>query len=68
MIVVTEATGHLGRAIIRRLARRIPAARIGTGVRDPGKAGRTRRSPPFSMMAVARTKPATSRRCRSSSR
>jgi uncharacterized protein YbjT (DUF2867 family) len=35
MIVVTGATGLLGREIVDRLLARIPAAEIGVGVRDP---------------------------------
>lgn len=38
MIVVTGATGHLGRAIVEQLIRRIPAGRVGLSVRAPEKA------------------------------
>jgi uncharacterized protein YbjT (DUF2867 family) len=38
MIIVTGATGQLGRAIANRLLERIPADRIGVSVRDPAKA------------------------------
>ena len=38
MIVVTGATGHLGRAIVERLVARVPANTVGASVRDPGKA------------------------------
>lgn len=38
MIVVTGATGQLGRAIVEHLLARLPAARIGASVRDPAKA------------------------------
>ena len=38
MIVVTGATGQLGRAIIEKLVVRIPAAQIGASVRSPEKA------------------------------
>lgn len=38
MIIVTGATGHLGRAIVERLVRRVPAAEVGVSVRDPEKA------------------------------
>ena len=38
MIVVTGATGQLGRAIVERLRERVPAAGIGVSVRDPAKA------------------------------
>ncbi|WP_428391667.1 NAD(P)H-binding protein [Lichenicoccus sp.] len=40
MIVVTGATGQLGRAIVERLiAGRVPASEVGASVRDPAKAG-----------------------------
>ncbi len=39
MIVVTGATGQLGRQIVEGLSARVPAARIGVSVRDPEKAG-----------------------------
>ncbi|MEV4458039.1 SDR family oxidoreductase [Microbispora sp. NPDC049633] len=38
MIVVTGATGHLGRLVIEELAARVPAARIVAAVRSPEKA------------------------------
>lgn len=38
MIIVTGATGLLGRQIVERLLTRVPADRIGASVRDPGKA------------------------------
>uniref|UniRef100_A0A1U9ZU41 NAD(P)-dependent oxidoreductase n=1 Tax=[Actinomadura] parvosata subsp. kistnae TaxID=1909395 RepID=A0A1U9ZU41_9ACTN len=38
MIIVTGATGQLGRQIVERLLTRVPADRIGVSVRDPGKA------------------------------
>lgn len=38
MIIVTGATGQLGRAIIQHLVTRIPPAQIGVSVRDPAKA------------------------------
>ena len=38
MIVVTGATGKLGRAIVEQLVRRVGPAQIGASVRDPGKA------------------------------
>lgn len=38
MIIVTGATGQLGRQIVERLLTRVPAARIGVSVRDPQKA------------------------------
>ena len=38
MIVVTGATGHLGRAIVQQLARRVPSGQVGVSVRDPAKA------------------------------
>ena len=37
MIVVTGATGRLGRAVVERLLRRVPADSIGVSVRDPAK-------------------------------
>ncbi len=39
MIIVTGANGQLGRAIVERLAERIPAGQIGVSVRAPEKAG-----------------------------
>ena len=38
MIIVTGATGHLGRAIVEKLVGLIPADRVGVSVRDPSKA------------------------------
>lgn len=38
MIIVTGATGQLGRAIVERLLDRMPADQIGVSVRDPDKA------------------------------
>ena len=38
MIVVTGATGQLGRAIVQQLIRRLPTAQLGASVRDPQKA------------------------------
>ncbi|MEO3890467.1 NmrA family NAD(P)-binding protein [Nonomuraea sp. B5E05] len=38
MIIVTGATGLLGRQIVERLLTRLPAAQVGVSVRDPGKA------------------------------
>ncbi|UBU09212.1 NmrA family NAD(P)-binding protein [Nonomuraea gerenzanensis] len=38
MIIVTGATGQLGRQIVERLLARVPADRIGLSVRDPRKA------------------------------
>ncbi len=38
MIVVTGATGQLGREVVEALARRIPPERIAVSVRDPSKA------------------------------
>ncbi|WP_326641588.1 NAD(P)H-binding protein [Nonomuraea fuscirosea] len=38
MIIVTGATGLLGRQIVERLLARVPAGRIGVSVRDPEKA------------------------------
>ncbi|GAA1950753.1 NAD(P)H-binding protein [Kitasatospora viridis] len=38
MIIVTGATGLLGRQIVERLLARIPAQRVGVSVRDPRKA------------------------------
>jgi uncharacterized protein YbjT (DUF2867 family) len=37
MLIVTGASGQLGRAIVERLLDRVPAARIGASVRDPGQ-------------------------------
>lgn len=38
MIIVTGATGQLGRAVVDALLARVPASQIGASVRDPGKA------------------------------
>ena len=38
MIVVTGATGQLGRAIVERLVQLVPAHRVGASARDPDKA------------------------------
>jgi NAD(P)H dehydrogenase (quinone) len=38
MIVVTGATGQLGRGIVQNLIQRMPAAQVGVSVRDPNKA------------------------------
>lgn len=38
MIVVTGATGQLGRAIVQELAQRVPAQQVGASCRDPEKA------------------------------
>jgi uncharacterized protein YbjT (DUF2867 family) len=38
MIVVTGATGRFGRAVVERLAGRVPAEQLGVSVRDPEKA------------------------------
>ncbi|WP_037577545.1 SDR family oxidoreductase [Phaeacidiphilus oryzae] len=38
MIIVTGATGKLGRRIVERLLLRVPADRVGVSVRDPRKA------------------------------
>lgn len=38
MIIVTGATGNLGRAIVEKLVDRVPANQVGASVRDPGKA------------------------------
>ncbi|KAB8186346.1 NAD(P)H-binding protein [Microbispora catharanthi] len=38
MIVITGATGRLGRGVVERLLARLPADRIGVSVRDPLKA------------------------------
>ncbi len=39
MIIVTGASGKLGRAIVEKLVARVPADRVGASVRDTGKAG-----------------------------
>ncbi|RKE17049.1 SDR family oxidoreductase [Streptomyces sp. TLI_171] len=38
MIIVTGATGKLGRRVVERLLARVPAERLGVSVRDPRKA------------------------------
>lgn len=38
MIVITGATGHLGRDIVAELLKRVPARQVGASVRDPAKA------------------------------
>jgi len=38
MIIVTGATGQLGRAIVQQLLGRIPASEIGISVLEPAKA------------------------------
>ncbi|MFJ3671481.1 SDR family oxidoreductase [Streptomyces sp. NPDC090106] len=38
MIIVTGATGKLGRSVVERLLRRVPADRVGVSVRDPRRA------------------------------
>ena len=38
MIIVTGATGQLGRAIVEHLVARVPAGEVGASVRDPRKA------------------------------
>lgn len=38
MIVVTGATGHLGRAIVEQLVTRVPPGEVGVSVRNPEKA------------------------------
>ncbi|WP_216320450.1 SDR family oxidoreductase [Deinococcus aestuarii] len=38
MIIVTGATGQLGRAIVEQLTARLPATQVGASVRDPEKA------------------------------
>lgn len=38
MIIVTGATGRLGRQIVEKLVGRVPASEVGVSVRDPGKA------------------------------
>ena len=38
MIIVTGATGQLGRAIVHKLVERVPANQVGASVRDPAKA------------------------------
>jgi NAD(P)H dehydrogenase (quinone) len=38
MIIVTGATGHLGRLIVKQLLARLPAGQVGVSVRDPAKA------------------------------
>jgi NAD(P)H dehydrogenase (quinone) len=38
MIIVTGASGQLGRAIVQKLVQRVPARQVGASVRDPEKA------------------------------
>ncbi|WP_320783188.1 SDR family oxidoreductase [Streptomyces sp. CRN 30] len=38
MIIVTGATGKLGRRVVERLLERVPAAQVGVSVRDPRRA------------------------------
>lgn len=38
MLIVTGATGQLGKLVVRALLARVPAERIGVSVRDPAKA------------------------------
>ena len=38
MIIVTGATGHLGRLIVERLVERLSSDQVGVSVRDPAKA------------------------------
>lgn len=38
MIIVTGATGHLGRSIVQKLIERVPASQVGVSVRDVKKA------------------------------
>ncbi|MGZ3145717.1 NmrA family NAD(P)-binding protein [Lentzea chajnantorensis] len=38
MIIVTGATGRLGRQVVEELLERVPAGTVGVSVRDPGKA------------------------------
>ena len=38
MIIITGATGQLGRAVVQNLIKRVPATTVGVSVRDPGKA------------------------------
>lgn len=38
MIIVTGASGLLGRAVVERLLERVPAEQVGVSVREPGKA------------------------------
>ncbi|MEV5746175.1 NAD(P)H-binding protein [Actinoallomurus sp. NPDC052308] len=42
MIIVTGASGQLGKATVERLLERVPAHRIGVSVRDPEKASELR--------------------------
>lgn len=39
MIIVTGASGQLGRAVVDNLLARVPAEQVGVAVRDPGKVG-----------------------------
>ncbi len=38
MIIVTGASGQLGRAIVEKLVERVPVSQVGASVRDPEKA------------------------------
>ena len=38
MIIVTGANGQLGRAVVEKLVKRVPASQVGASVRDPEKA------------------------------
>ena len=38
MIIVTDATGHLGREIVTELLKRVPAHQLGASVHGPAKA------------------------------
>ena len=40
MIIVTGASGHLGREVVEQLLARVPAEQVGVSVRDPEKAQR----------------------------
>lgn len=64
MIVVTGATGQLGRAIAVHLAKRVPLHRVGASVRDPAKAADLRRWASGSVAATSTTRPASGTRSR----